>query len=159
MREGLDEIAVGVLGEVLQRHGTSSSRADQALQLIPPVRGDLGVRMQGKALHAGTARTGARGRLVLVTKARANAPHLLSRAFAKGNALLHRGGHGMGELGGGVDQRIIARHHGVEAYCQVPELSQCADNPPADLLDHRGDVRVHQGKDRLETPFYYTQTS
>ena len=51
---------------------TSSGRAEQVLQLIPPVCGDLGVGMQGKALRASTAETGKRGCLALVTTSRAD---------------------------------------------------------------------------------------
>src|SRR5262249_46733887 len=41
------EIAIGVLLQTLQRHGTSRGIADQALQLIAPMGGDLGVGVQG----------------------------------------------------------------------------------------------------------------
>ena len=57
MREGAKEVAVGIFLEALQRHGTAGRIADEALSLIPPVRGDMGIGMQGKALYAGTAGT------------------------------------------------------------------------------------------------------
>ena len=51
----------------------------------------------------------------------------------------------MGELGCIIDERIISRgHRGVEARFQVPELPQCADDAPADLLDHVGDGGVRR---------------
>src|SRR5256714_13465837 len=50
----IDEIAVGVLGQALQRHGTTGRIADEAFQLIAPVRRDLGVGVHRKPLHAGT---------------------------------------------------------------------------------------------------------
>ena len=84
MGEGVDEIAVGVLGQALQGHGTASGIADEPLQLIAPVRGDLGVGVQGKALDAGTAGTGTRRSLALGAKARANAPDLLAGPLAIG---------------------------------------------------------------------------
>jgi hypothetical protein len=94
-------------------------------------------------MDAGTASAAEGWLLAFRTKARSNAPHLLPRAFAKGDALLHRGRHGTGEFGGVVAQRIISRGHGgVDARFQVPELPQCADDAPADLLDHRGDVGI-----------------
>src|SRR5215470_14601159 len=40
MGEDVDEIAVGVCLEALQRHGTTGDIADELFQLIPPVRGD-----------------------------------------------------------------------------------------------------------------------
>ena len=56
-----DEIAVGVLRQTLQRHGPARSIPHQALQLLPPMGGDLRSGVQGKALDAGTAGTGERG--------------------------------------------------------------------------------------------------
>ena len=91
--------------------------------------GDLGVGVQGKALHARTAGT--------------NAPDLLSSPLAKGEALLHRGGHGAGELGSVVTQGVIAcRHSGIEARFQVPQLAELADDPMADLRDDRGNIGI-----------------
>jgi hypothetical protein len=46
VRKGVDEIAIGVLLQTLQRHGTSRGRADQALQLIAPMGGDLAENTQ-----------------------------------------------------------------------------------------------------------------
>jgi hypothetical protein len=62
---------MGVVLQTLQRHGTANGIAGQALQLIAPMGGDLGVGVERKALHAGTAGTGKHGRLALSTKARA----------------------------------------------------------------------------------------
>jgi hypothetical protein len=52
--------------------------------------------MEGKAVDAGAAGAGQGGALTFVAKAQAHVPHPLPSAFAKGNALLHRGGHGAG---------------------------------------------------------------
>ena len=107
--------------------------------------GDLGVGVQRKAMDAGTAGTGKRWRLGLGAKARADTPHLLARAFAKGDTLLDGGRHGPGELGCVIDQRVISCGHGdVETRFQVSELPQCADDAPADLLDHVGDGGVRR---------------
>jgi hypothetical protein len=50
-------------------------------------------------MHAGTAGTWERGRLAHVAKSRAEALDLLASLLPKGDALLHRGRHGTGELG------------------------------------------------------------
>ena len=142
MGEGVDKIAIGVLLQTLQGYGTASGKAEQALQLVEPMGGDLGVGVQGKALDAGTAGTRQRGRLTLGAKACANAPHPL----AKGDALLYRGGHGVGEFGSVIDQRIIAGgHRRVEARLQVSQPPQRADDSMADLLDHRSNVGIGGG--------------
>jgi hypothetical protein len=131
------------LCEALQRHRAAGGLADQAFQLIAPVRRDLGVGMQGKPLHAGTAGTRERGRLALAAKARAEAPDLLASSLPKGDALLHRGRQGPGEFGRVITQGGIAcgRSRG-RARLQVSQPTPHADDPPADLLDHGGDVRV-----------------
>src|SRR5215472_11385618 len=97
MREGIDEIAVSVFLEALQGHGPAGRIADEAFQLIAAMGWNLRVGMQGKALDAGTARTGEAWRLTLVAKAGTQAPDLLARPLPKGDALLDRGGHGAGE--------------------------------------------------------------
>jgi hypothetical protein len=106
MGKGVNEIAMGVLGQALQRHGPARRIVEQALQLIASMRGHLGVGMQGESRHAGTAGTGQRGRLTGVAKPCADAPHPLSRPLAKGEALLHRGRQGLGQLGGVIAQGI-----------------------------------------------------
>jgi hypothetical protein len=58
--------------------------------------GDLGVGVQGEPVDAGTEGAAQERALALGAKARANAPDLLSSPLAKGDALLHRGGHGSG---------------------------------------------------------------
>src|SRR5919204_2380800 len=58
MGERVDEIAVGVLDQAFERDRTAGGIADELFQPVPPVRWDRGVRVQGKAVHAGTARTG-----------------------------------------------------------------------------------------------------
>jgi hypothetical protein len=107
--ERVDEIAVGVLRQALQGHRAAGSIADQAFQLVAPMGGDLGVGVERKALHAGTAGTSKRKRLALGAKARTHAPNLLASSLAKGDALLHRGHHGAGQLGGVIDQRSRGR--------------------------------------------------
>src|ERR1043166_5868684 len=102
MREGVDEIAVGVCLEALQGYRTSGGRADEAFQLIAAMGRDLGVGVQRKAVHAGTARPGEPWCLALRTKARTDTPHLLAGPFSEGEALLHGGGHRAGELRGGL---------------------------------------------------------
>src|SRR5262249_55272381 len=100
--------------------GTAGGIAEQALPLIAPMGRDLGIGMQGNALHAGTARTGARGHLAQVATAGAKAPDVLASSLAKGEARLSRGGQATGELGSVIDQRIIAGgHRRVEVRRQV----------------------------------------
>jgi hypothetical protein len=85
------------------------------------MRRDLGVGVQQKALHAGTAGPRALWRRVRVAKPRAKAPHRLARPLATGNALLHRGGQGAGERRGGVAQGVLSSgHRGVRARLQIP---------------------------------------
>src|SRR5262245_23108114 len=137
MGEGVDKIAIGVLLQTLQGYGTTSGIAEQALQLVAPMGGDLGVGVQGKALDAGTAGPRQRGHLALGAKACANAPHPLASSLAKGDALLYRGSHGAGEFGSVIDQRIIAGgYRRVEARLQVSQPPQRAADSMADLLDH-----------------------
>jgi hypothetical protein len=50
-------------------------------------------------MQAGTAGTGERWRFPLVAKSRAAALDLLASPLPTGDALLHRGRHGMGECG------------------------------------------------------------
>jgi len=126
----------------------NSSIADQAFQLVAPMGGDLGGGVERKAVDAGTACPGERGLLALVAKACANMTDLLASPLPKGDALLHRGRQGPGELGGVIDQRIIAcLHHGVETRFEVPEMAELADDSMADLLDDVSDVGVGRGRD------------
>ena len=94
-------------------------------------------------MDAGTEGAAQERALALEAKARANAPDLLSSPLAKGEALLHRGGHGSGQLGGVIDQRIMASgHRCVEVRRQVSQPTQHAHDPMADLLDHRGNIGI-----------------
>jgi hypothetical protein len=78
-----------------------------------------------------------------VAKAGANTPDLLASSLAKGDALLHRGRQGPGQLGGIVAQGIMPRGHGdIHPRLQVSPPPQRANDPMADLLDHRGDVGI-----------------
>src|SRR5262249_32898107 len=64
--------------------------------------------------------------------------HRLASPFSEGDALLHRGRHGAGELRGGVAQGIIPGDHGsLQARVQVAQPAERADHPPADFLYHR----------------------
>src|SRR5438105_3152111 len=107
MGERVDEIAVGVLDQAFERYRTAGGRADELFQQVPPVRWDRGVRVQGKAVHAGTARTGEPWRLTLVAKACAEAPHGLASSLSTGDALLHGGRHGARERRLVVPERLI----------------------------------------------------
>src|SRR5439155_236421 len=60
MGEGIDEIASGICLEAFQGHGTTGSIADEALQLIAPMRRDMGGGVHRKPLHAGTVGPGHR---------------------------------------------------------------------------------------------------
>src|SRR5207302_11432609 len=80
--EGVEEIAGGVLFQTLQRHGTAGGVADEAFQLIPPMRRNRRVGMQRKAVHAGTARSRACGAFSFIAKARADAAHGLASSLA-----------------------------------------------------------------------------
>src|SRR2546421_3640079 len=112
MGEGVNEIAVGLCLEPLQGYGTTGSIADEAFQLIAPVRRDLGAGVHRKPLHAGTVGTCKRGHLARAAKARADAPYPLASPLPKSNALLHGGRHGARELKLVVEQGIIPRGHG-----------------------------------------------
>src|SRR5262249_50321087 len=83
MREGIDEIAIGLCLEALQGDGTAGRIPYQALQLVTPVGWDMGVGVQRKPLDAGTVGTGERWRLTLVAKPGANTPHLLAGPLAE----------------------------------------------------------------------------
>jgi hypothetical protein len=89
--ERVDEIAVGVLCQPLQGHRAAGGTPEQAFQLIAPMRGDLSVGMERKALHTGTAGTGQCGMFPSIAKPRADAPDLLAGSLPKGDALLHGG--------------------------------------------------------------------
>jgi hypothetical protein len=104
---------------------------------------DLGVGVERKAVDTGAARTRECGTFPFIPKARANPAHVLSGPLPKGDALLDRGGHGARELGLVVAQGIIAcSHGGVDARLQVSPLTERADDPPTDLLENLGNVRI-----------------
>src|SRR5262249_673134 len=111
--------------------------------LIAPMGGDLGVSVQGEPVDAGTAGAAQERALALGAKARANAPDLLSSPLAEGDTLLHRGGHGSGQLGGVIAQGIrVGGHRRIETRLQVSQLAELAHNPMADLRDNRGDIGI-----------------
>jgi hypothetical protein len=112
MGERVEEIAVGVLDQALERYRATGGIADELFQLIPPVRGDSGIGVEGKPIDTGAVRTREPGRLALRAKARADATHLLSGAFATSDAVLDRSCHGAGEFRGGIAQGIIPGGYG-----------------------------------------------
>src|SRR5262249_27963171 len=129
MREGVDQIAVGVFLEALQGYRTSGGIADELFQLISPVRGDSGVGVERKAVDTGTVRTREPWCLALGAKARADAAYMLASSFTERDALLHGSGHGAGELRGGLAQEVIpGGHRGLHTCVQIAQ--------PAELADH-----------------------
>jgi hypothetical protein len=98
------------LGQALQGHRAASGIPEQALQLVAPMGGDLGVGVAGKPVDAGTAGTGECWCRARVAKACAYAPDLLTGPLAKGDALLDGGRHGAGQLGGGIDRIALLDH-------------------------------------------------
>ncbi len=75
-------------------------------------------------MDAGTAGARERGMFPCITKPHPKTPHLLTCSLPTGEALLHRGGRGAGELGRVIDQRIIPRSHGgVDARLQIPQMA------------------------------------
>jgi len=107
------------------------------------MRWNLGVGVRRKPVDTGTAGAREFGEFSFITKARANPSNLLSGPFPKGATLFDRGHHGASELGLVVEQRIIACGHSfVDACLQVSPLAQRADDPPADLLEHLGNVSI-----------------
>ena len=117
--------------------------AREAARRAPPASAPLGVGVQGKPVDAGTAGTAQERALTLVAKPRADAPDLLASPLPKSNALLYRSRQGPGQLGGVVAQGVIAGgRRCAEARLQVSQPPQRTDDPPADRLDHRGDVGI-----------------
>src|SRR5262249_20958088 len=128
MGERVDQIAVGVCLEALQGHGATGRIADELFQLIPPMRRNRRVGVEGKPVDTGAVRTREPGRLTLRAKARADTAHRLAGPFSEGDALLHGGRHGAGELRGGVAQGIIPGDHGsLHARFQVAQPAERAD--------------------------------
>src|SRR5262249_15018001 len=135
-------------------YSATGRRADQALQLIAAMRRNRRVGVHGKALHTGAVRPREPGRLSLRAKARAEAPYLLARPLPPGEALLHRGRHGAGELGGGVAQGVIpGGHRGFHTRFQRAQPAARADDPPTDLLHHRCHSRIAGWLDREQAGF------
>src|SRR5215831_13954505 len=146
MREGVDEVAVGVCLEALQGHGPTGRIADEAFQLIPPMRRNGCIGMERKAVHTGTARPRELWCLALRAKTRADTADVLPGPVPKGDALLYRGCHGVGEFRGGLAQGIIpGGHGGLDARFQIAQLAELANDSVADLPDHGGNVRVGRG--------------
>src|SRR5262249_4205997 len=135
MRESIDEIAVGVCLEAFQGHGTAGRIADEAFQLIAPVRRNLGMGVYRKPLHAGTVGACQHGRLACAAQARAEAPDPLTGPLPKGDALLHGGRQGTGKLGCVLSQGIIPRGHGgVATRFEVAQMAELTDDTMADFL-------------------------
>ena len=147
MGEGVDKIAVGVLGQALQGHGAAGGIPDQALQLVAPMGGDLGVGVERKALDAGTAGTGERGRLALGAKACANAPDRWPARSPKAMRCCTEAAMVRASSGASSTRGVIAGgHRRVEARLQVSQPPQHAEDPMADLLDHRRNVSIGGGR-------------
>src|SRR5262249_60182464 len=89
----VDQLAVGVFLEALQRHGPAGGIADELCQLIPPMRRNRRVGVQRKAVDTGAARPREPGRLTLVTKSGADTPAVLPRPGPEGEAVLHPARH------------------------------------------------------------------
>src|SRR6266568_6640500 len=107
------------------------------------MRWNLRVGVEGKPVDTGTVRSREPGRFALSAKARADAAHLLASPVPKGDALLHGGRHGTGELWCVLHQGIIAcRHRRVATRFEVPQRAELADDSMADRLDYRGDVGI-----------------
>src|SRR5262249_20767460 len=121
----------------LQRHGPAGRIAEELFQLIPPMRRNRRVGVEGKPIDTGAARPREPGRLTLVTKSGDDAPEVLPGPVSDGDGRLDRGGTGTGELRGSVAQRIIAGGHGSLYACvQIAQPAELPDDPSADLLDH-----------------------
>src|SRR5438132_12363907 len=90
MGEGVDELTVGIFLEALQRHGPAGRIADELFQLIPPMRRNRRVGVEGKPVDTGTPWPGEPWRLALSAKARADAVHRLAGSFTTSDAVLDR---------------------------------------------------------------------
>jgi hypothetical protein len=103
-------------------------------------------------VHTGTARSRECRPFSFIAKARADAAHLLSSPFPKGDALRDRSRHGARELGRVVEQRIIrGGHGGIHARLQISQPTQRADDPVADLLENRSNGSI-AGRLALDKP-------
>jgi hypothetical protein len=143
--ERVDKIAVGVVRQPLQGHGTTGGIADELFQLIAAMRRNCRVGVQRKAIDTGAVRPRKPWRLAFRAKARADAAHRLSGSFPTRDTVLDRRGHGAGERGLVVAQGVISGgHRRLQARLQIPQPTQHADDAPADLLDHCSDVRVRR---------------
>ena len=60
---------MGIFRKTLQRHGASCRVPQQALQLITPIRGHLGVGVQRKPVDSGTAWSRQCGGFTFIPKA------------------------------------------------------------------------------------------
>src|SRR5262249_59624477 len=111
MGEGVDELTVGVLCQPLQGHGTAGGIAEELCQLVPPVRWNRRVSVEGKAVDTGTPRPSEPRRLALRAKTRADTAYVLPGSCAEGDTVLDRSRHGASERRGGVGQGSIPRGH------------------------------------------------
>ncbi len=67
MEVSVNAIPVGILFKPLKRHSPSGCMANHALELITPMRWNLGIGVEGKAVDAGTAGS---PRFVMVSSAK-----------------------------------------------------------------------------------------
>jgi hypothetical protein len=149
MRERVDQIAVGVCLEAVQGHGTAGRIADEAFQLIAPVRRNRRVGVEGKPVDTGAVRTREHGRLACAAQARADAPDPLTGPLPKGDALRDGGRQGPGKLGGVLHQGVITgRHRGVATRFEVAQMAELTDDAVADFLHHVCHVGIAGRLDR-----------
>src|SRR5262249_18912879 len=122
---GRDEIPVAVWVQRPQRRAPGGGRAGELSKVTPPMRQNCRVGVQRKAVDTGAARPRELGRLPLVAKPGADAPDVLPGPVPEGDALLHRGRHGAGELWCRVTQGVIpGGHGGLQARLQIPQPTQ-----------------------------------
>jgi hypothetical protein len=57
MGEGIDEVPVGIFLEALQRHGPACGIAEELFQLVPPMRRNRRVGVEGKPVDTRTVWT------------------------------------------------------------------------------------------------------
>ena len=114
--------------ETIERYGASYSVPNQALQLVTPVRWDVGVGVQRKPMDTGTAGTCECGAFPCIPKARANPSHLLSDTLPKGKTLFHGGRRGAGELGFFTQAHTSVRRENPQK-AGTPRAAACLGRP------------------------------
>ncbi len=131
-----DEVPTGIFVETIERYGASYSVPNQALQLVTPVRWDVGVGVQRKPMDTGTAGTCECGAFPCIPKARANPSHLLSDTLPKGKTLFHGGRRGAGELGSRTPSTPAGGHASPRALACRPARRGCLARAPRSQAEH-----------------------